>query len=47
MEKRLESVYIKISDCEVIQVKQNKIKAKIANIAEKYHKLLKKFKIVE
>lgn len=47
MKKRLENVYIRINNYEVIQVKQNRIKAKIANIAEKYHKLLKKFKIVE
>ena len=42
--KRLETLYIKISDKEIIQVKEKKIKATIANIAEKYHNILNKHK---
>lgn len=44
MSKRLKTLYIKISDEEIIQVKENKIRATIANIAEKYHNILKKHK---
>lgn len=44
MPKRLETLYIKISDEEILQVKENKIRATIANIAEKYHNILNKYK---
>lgn len=44
MPKRLKTLYIKVSDEEIIQVKENKIKATIANIAEKYHNILNKYK---
>lgn len=44
MSKRLKTLYIKVSDEEIIQVKENKIKATIANIAEKYHNILNKYK---
>lgn len=44
MSKRLKTLYIKISDKEIIQVKENKIRATIANIAEKYHNILNKHK---
>ena len=44
MPKRLKTLYIKVSDNDLIQVKENKIKATIANIAEKYHNILNKYK---
>lgn len=44
MSRRLETLYIKISDEEILQVKENKIRATIANIAEKYHNILEKHK---
>ena len=44
MSKRLKTLYIKISDEEILQVKENKIRATIANIAEKYHNILNKHK---
>lgn len=44
MPKRLKTLYIKVGDEEIIQVKENKIKATIANIAEKYHNILNKYK---
>lgn len=44
MSKRLKTLYIKISDEEIIQIKENKIRATIANMAEKYHNILKKHK---
>ena len=44
MPKRLETLYIKISDEEILQVKGNKIRATIANIAEKYNNILDKYK---
>lgn len=44
MPKRLKTLYIKVSDEEIVQVKENKIKATIANIAEKYHNILNKHK---
>ena len=44
MPKRLKTLYIKVSDEEIIQVKENKIRATIANIAEKYHNILEKHK---
>ena len=44
MPKRLKTLYIKISDEEILQVKENKIRATIANIAEKYHNILNKHK---
>lgn len=44
MSKRLKTLYIKVSDEEIIQVKENKIRATIANIAEKYHNILEKHK---
>lgn len=44
MSKRLKTLYIKVGDEEIIQVKENKIKAAIANIAEKYHNILNKYK---
>ena len=44
MSKRLKTLYIKISDEEIIQVKENKIRATIANIEEKYHNILNKHK---
>lgn len=46
MQKRIKTLYIKISDEEIIQVKENKIRATIANIAEKYHNILEKHKKV-
>lgn len=44
MPKRLKTLYIKISEEEIMQVKENKIRATIANIAEKYHNILNKHK---
>ena len=44
MPKRLKTLYIKVSDEEIIQVKENKIRSAIANIAEKYHNILNKYK---
>lgn len=44
MSRRLETLYIKISDEEILQIKENKIRATIANIAEKYHNILEKHK---
>lgn len=44
MPKRLKTLYIKVGDEEIIQIKENKIKATIANIAEKYHNILNKYK---
>lgn len=44
MPKRLKTLYIKVSDNDLIQIKKNKIKATIANIAEKYHNILNKYK---
>lgn len=44
MPKRLETLYIKVSDEEIIQVKENKIRSAIVNIAEKYHNILNKHK---
>lgn len=44
MPKRLKTLYIKVSDNDLIQIKENKIKATIANIAEKYHNILNKYK---
>jgi FKBP-type peptidyl-prolyl cis-trans isomerase (trigger factor) len=44
MPKRLKTLYIKVGDEEIIQVKENKIRATIANIAEKYHNILNKYK---
>lgn len=44
MSKKLKTLYIKVSDEEIIQVKENKIRATIANIAEKYHNILNKYK---
>ena len=44
MPKRLKTLYIKVSDEEIIQVKENKIRSTIANIAEKYHNILNKYK---
>lgn len=44
MSKRLKTLYIKVSDEEIIQVKENKIRATIANIAKKYHNILNKYK---
>ncbi len=44
MQKRLKTLYIKVSDNDLIQIKENKIKATIANIAEKYHNILNKYK---
>ena len=44
MQKRLKTLYIKISDEEIMQVKENKIRATIANIAEKYNNILNKYK---
>lgn len=44
MSRRLETLYIKISDEEILQVKENKIRATIAKISEKYHNILNKYK---
>ena len=44
MPKRLETLYIRINDKETIQVKENKIRVTIANIANKYHNILNKHK---
>lgn len=44
MSKRLETLYIRINDKETIQVKENKIRVTIANIAKKYHNILNKHK---
>lgn len=44
MPKRLEKLYIKISDEEMIEIKENKIRSTIANISEKYHNILNKYK---
>lgn len=44
MPKRLKTLYIKVSDNDLIQIKEDKIKATIANIAEKYHNILNKYK---
>lgn len=44
MSKKLKTLYIKVSDEEILQVKENKIRATIANIAEKYHNILEKHK---
>ena len=44
MPKRLKTLYIKVGDEEIIQVKENKIRATIANIAKKYHNILNKYK---
>ena len=44
MSKKLKTLYIKVSDEEILQVKENKIRATIANIAEKYHNILNKYK---
>ena len=44
MPKRLKTLYIKISDEEIMQVKENKIRATIANIEEKYNNVLNKYK---
>ena len=46
MPKRLKTLYIKISDEEIMQVKENKIRATIANIAENYNNILEKHKKV-
>lgn len=44
MPKRLKTLYIKVSDEEIIQVKENKIRSTIVNISEKYHNILNKYK---
>ncbi len=44
MKKSLKTLYIKVSDEETIQIKENKIRATIANIVEKYHNILNKCK---
>lgn len=44
MPKRLKTLYIKVSDEEIVQVKENKIRATIAKISEKYHNILNKYK---
>lgn len=44
MPKRLKTLYIKVSDNDLIQIKEDKIKATIANISEKYHNILNKYK---
>lgn len=44
MSKRLETLYIRINGEEIIQVKEDKIRASIASIAEKYHNILGKHK---
>lgn len=44
MQKRLKTLYIKVSDNDLIQIKENKIRATIANISEKYHNILNKYK---
>lgn len=44
MPKRLKTLYIKISDEEIIEIKENKIRSAIANIAEKYNNILNKYK---
>ena len=44
MSRRLETLYIKISDEEILQVKENKIIATISKISEKYHNILNKYK---
>ena len=44
MSKKLKTLYIKVSDEEIIQVKENKIRSAIANIEEKYHNILNKYK---
>lgn len=43
MSKKLKTLYIKVSDEEIIQVKENKIRSAIANIEEKYHNILNKY----
>lgn len=44
MPKRLKTLYIKMSDEEMIEIKENKIRSAIANIAEKYNNILNKYK---
>lgn len=44
MPKRLKTLYIKVSDEEIIQVKENKIRSTIVNISEKCHNILNKYK---
>lgn len=44
MSKRLEILYIRINDKEIIQVKENKIRATIGSISEKYYNILNKHK---
>ena len=44
MSKRLEILYIRINDKEIIQVKENKIRATIGSISEKYHNILNEYK---
>lgn len=44
MSKRLKTLYIKISAEEMIEIKENKIRSAIANISEKYHNILNKYK---